>query len=194
MHYSHNDWLAFVLLVSFAGCSALLQAQEFQVGTTPAPQEIKAWDISIGIDGKELPPGKGTAKEGEEIYKKKCMACHGPDLMGSVIAPRLVGGRGTLKDHNPVRTIGSYYPYATTVWDYIHRAMPRWNERTLTPDEVYATTAYIFYKNDIIKENDVLDQNTLPKVQMPNRDGFIPKRFEDLADYEKRGCRVGHCP
>jgi S-disulfanyl-L-cysteine oxidoreductase SoxD len=193
-----------VMVVAFnvACAAALAQTPNYSnVGRTPSQAEIHAWDIAIGVEGKELPPGSGSAKEGAQIYAKKCAACHGPNLEGGPVLlpeglPRtaLVGGKGTLTARNPVRTIGSYWPFATTVWDYINRAMPRGQEGSLSPDEVYAVTALILYRNDIIKESDVLDAKSLPKVQMPNRNGFLPSRFEDIHDLRKRGCRLGQCP
>jgi hypothetical protein len=172
------------------------------VGRTPTPQEISSWDIAIGPSGKELPPGSGTAKQGAPIFAAKCAMCHGRELQGTrtgdpnlvMAAPALVGGKGSLTTSTPVKTVGSYWPFATTLYDFINRAMPRGAERTLKPDEVYATTALILYKNGIIKEDEVIDARTLPKVQMPNRNGFLPTRLEDLADLQKRGCHQGQCP
>jgi len=164
------------------------------VGRTPSKEEIAAWNISIGPEGKELPPGSGTAKEGAAIYAKKCVACHGPALEGSQLAPRLLGGKGTISTLQPVRTIGSYWPFATTVWDYINRAMPPSQGGSLSANEVYALSAFLLYRNDIIQETAAMDAKTLPKVQMPNRDGFIPPRLEDIHDMQRRGCRLGHCP
>jgi mono/diheme cytochrome c family protein len=185
-----------VPLMALAACgAALAQTPAYSnVGRTPSKEEIQAWDISIGPEGKELPPGSGTAKEGAGIYAKKCAACHGPTAEGSPLAPRLLGGKGTLNTLYPVRTIGSYWPFATTVWDYIHRAMPPNQGGSLSADELYALTAFVLYRNDIIKESDVIDAKSLPKVQMPNRDGFIPLRLEDIHDIDKRGCGAGHCP
>ena len=105
-----------------------------------------------------------------------------------------MGGKGTLASDHPVKTIGSYWPFATSVWDYINRAMPRDQEGTLTPDEVYAVTAFLLFRNDIIRENAVMDSKSLPKVQMPNRNGFIPAAVNEIHDIKKRGCRLGVCP
>jgi cytochrome c len=170
------------------------------VGKAPTQEEIKAWDIGISYDGGGLPPGSGTAKEGAIVYANNCVYCHGADLRGvgagtaNPVAPALVGGKGSLTTPHPERTIGSFYPFATTVWDFVNRAMPRGRTRTLTPTEVYAVTAYLLYKNDIIAETDVMDATTLPKVQMPNRNGFLPARIEDIPDRQKRGCTRGQCP
>jgi cytochrome c len=177
---------------------ALAQVPSYpNVGRTPTKQEIEAWDISIGPDGKGLPAGQGTAKDGASIYAAKCAVCHGPEGQGGKIGPRVVGGIAdteTLTTLHPVRTVGGYWPYATSVWDFIRRAMPRGQSGTLTPSEVYALTAFILYKSNIIQESDVLDAKTLPKVQMPNRNGFVPARFADIPDEKKRGCTQGVCP
>jgi S-disulfanyl-L-cysteine oxidoreductase SoxD len=183
-------------VIGLATCvAALAQTPTYShVGRTPTKEEIQAWNISIGPDGKELPPGSGTAEKGAQIYTQKCGACHGPSAEGSPLAPRLVGGKDTLKSPRPVLTIGSYWPFATTIWDYINRSMPRNQGGTLTADEVYALTAFLLYRNDIIKEGDVMDAKSLPTVQMPNRNGFVPPRLEDIADARKRGCGNGRCP
>jgi S-disulfanyl-L-cysteine oxidoreductase SoxD len=192
-----------MVLVATVGCTAALaQAPDYSnVGKSPSQDEIRAWDIAIGVEGKELPPGSGSAKDGAPIFARKCSPCHGADLKGGHVpgslagAPTLplVGGKGTNNTEVPVKTVGSYWPFATTVWDYINRAMPRGSEGTLSPSEVYAVTALILFKNDIIKETDVLDAKTLPKVVMPNRNGFLPARFQDIPDLRKRGCRLGQC-
>jgi cytochrome c len=145
----------------------------FGLGRTPTAAEIQAWDIAIGPDGKELPAGHGTAREGAALYREKCAMCHGAN--GSE-GPQdvLVGGQGSLATAKPVRTIGSFWPYATTVYDYIYRAMPFYAPGSLPPHEVYALTAYLLFRNGIIGEDDVIDARTLPKITMPNREGFRP--------------------
>lgn len=167
------------------------------VGKTPSPQEIEAWAISIGPDGKGLPEGKGTAREGASIFAEKCAVCHGVSGEGGKIGTQLVASQAdfeSLKTLKPVRAVADYYPYATMIWDYIRRAMPRNQAGTLTPNEVYSLTAFILAKSNIIKEDEVMDAKSLPKVQMPNRNGFIPARFADIPDEHKRGCRQGVCP
>ena len=145
-----------------------------QFGQPIAPADIAPWDISIGPDGKGLPPGSGTAKQGEAVYAAKCQACHGEKGAGKP-NDQLVGGNDTIKSNKPaVKTVGSYWPYATTLFDYVRRAMPFNESKTLTPDETYAVSAYILNLNNIIGADDVLDAQSLPKVQMPNKDGFIP--------------------
>ena len=137
------------------------------------PEEIAAWDISIGPDGVGLPPGSGTPKQGEAVYAAKCVACHGEKGAGKP-NDQLVGGQGTLPgDKPPVKTVGSFWPYATTVFDYVRRAMPYNESKSLTNDEVYAVVAYILNLNGIIADNDTMDAQTLRKVKMPNRDGFV---------------------
>jgi S-disulfanyl-L-cysteine oxidoreductase SoxD len=151
-----------------------LAAEMPRLGQPIAPAELAPWDISIAPDGAGLPPGRGTAAQGAAIYAAKCQACHGEKGAGKPNDP-LVGGVGTLASERPaVKTVGSYWPYATTLFDYIRRAMP-WNEtKSLSTDELYAVCAYILHLNGIVGENDVLDAQSLPKVAMPNRDGFIP--------------------
>jgi mono/diheme cytochrome c family protein len=178
--------------------AALAQAPSYsKIGRTPTKQEIEAWDISVGPDGKGLPAGHGTAKEGAAIFADKCAVCHGPEGQGGKIGPRVIGGIAdteTLTTLKPVRSVGGYWPYATSVWDYIRRAMPRSQSGTLTPNEVYSLTAFILSKSKIIPEDQVLNEKTLVKVQMPNRNGFVPARYEDIPDEHKRGCKQGICP
>ena len=174
-----------------AAVTALAQMPTYKLGRTPNAEEIRAWDISVGPAGKELPPGKGTAKEGAPIYAQKCAACHGPTGAEGP-ADRLVGGKGTINTPHPVRTIGSFYPFATTIWDHINRGMPRYGgEGTLTANEVYALTALLLYWNGIIQESDLMDAQSLPKVAMPNRNGFLPLRPEEIR---LPRCRGGTCP
>ena len=191
---SHFRFAAPILVL--AGCVvAAAQAPDYKnVGRSPTPQEIKAMDIAVGTDGKELPPGSGTAKTGAVLFAQKCAACHGENLEGSTLAPALTGGAGTLTSMHPKMTTGSYWPFATTIFDYIRRAMPRFQEGSLTNDNVYSLTAFILFRDEIIKEEDVIDAKTLPKIKMPNRDGFIPQNTDEIHDWKKRGCKLGHCP
>jgi len=149
-----------------------LGAESPNLGQPITEKEAAAWDLSIGPDGAGLPPGRGTAKQGEEIYYNKCQACHGEKGEGKP-ADRLVGGKGTLMgDQAPVKTVGSYWPYATTLFDYIRRAMPLAEPQTLSNNEVYALTAYILSLNEIITPTAVIDAKSLPRVKMPNRGNF----------------------
>jgi hypothetical protein len=163
------------------------QLSSYGLGRTPTAEEIKAWDVTIPPDGKGLPPGSGTAVQGESVYATRCASCHGEGGQSPKYDPAatqrtlLVGGRGTLDTDKPVRTIGSYWPYATTLWSYINRAQPFDEPGSLTPDEVYAVTAYLLYLNRIMGQSDVLDARTLPMVKMPNRDGFVPDPRPDAG-------------
>jgi S-disulfanyl-L-cysteine oxidoreductase SoxD len=142
------------------------------LGQEVKPEEIAAWDISISPDGSGLPPGGGTSTEGEPVYKAKCAGCHGVEGTGGP-ADRLVGGIGSLASKKPIKTVGSYWPYATTLFDYIRRAMPFSAPQSLSNDEVYAVSAYLLFLNGIIAPEARMDAKTLPKVKMPNRDGFV---------------------
>src|SRR6476469_3839853 len=166
---------AFLMAASgLAMASAVAFAAESpNLGRAATPEEIAAWDISIGPDGVGLSPGSGTPKQGEAVYAAKCVACHGEKGAGKP-NDQLVGGQGTLPgDKPPVKTVGSFWPYATTVFDYVRRAMPYNESKSLTNGEVYAVVAYILQLNGVIGENDTIDAKTLPKVPMPNRDGFV---------------------
>jgi len=148
------------------------------LGAPVSAAEIAAMDVSIGPDGAGLPPGSGTPKQGAEVYATKCIACHGPEGANGV-NDRLVGGQGTLTTAMPVKTIGSYWPYATTVFDYVRRAMPYPAPHSLSDADAYAVTAYLLHLNGIIGADEVMDATSLPKVKMPNRGGFssaTPKR------------------
>ena len=143
-----------------------------RLGEAATRADVALVDISIPPSGSGLPPGAGDARAGATVYAAKCQVCHGEKGMGKPADP-LVGGSGTLASPSPVRTVGSYWPYATTLFDYTRRAMPTTAPKSLTADEVYAVTAYILYLNGIIGESHTLDARTLPQVRMPNRDGFV---------------------
>ena len=165
-----------ILLVAI-GIAALAtggQAAEtprYGIGRTPTPAEIAGWDIDVRADGAGLPPGHGTVSDGQAVYEHKCAACHGDQGQGDPM-DALVGGKGTLATAKPVRTVGSYWPYATTLYDYVHRAMPFNAPQSLTPDQVYAVTAYVLFLNGIVPRDAVMDARSLPRVRMPNRNGF----------------------
>jgi mono/diheme cytochrome c family protein len=164
-------------LIILAAPAAGLAQSRYNVGTPLSQDQIRSFDRMIGPAGKELPPGHGTAKEGAEVFAKRCAVCHGQNGQGGIVRSLVIGSPGhphqgpftdTEKD-GP-----SYYPFPTIAWDYINRAMPASKPGSLTPDEVYAVVAFLYYRNGIIGENDVLDAKTLPKVEMPNRNGFVP--------------------
>ncbi len=165
---------AFLAALISVTISTPLSAQSVQFGQPIAPGDLASWDISIGPDGTGLPPGRGTAKQGEAVYAAKCQACHGEKGAGRP-NDALAGGSDTIKSDKPaVKTVGSYWPYATTLFDYVRRAMPFNESKSLTADETYAVSAYILNLNGIVGADDVLDAQSLPKVSMPNKDGFIP--------------------
>ena len=142
------------------------------LGAPMSAEEIARYDISIPPSGAGLPPGSGSVKQGEAVYTTKCLACHGEKGIGKP-ADRLVGGTGSLATKAPLRTVGSYWPYATTLFDYVRRAMPIQNPLSLTNDEAYAVSAYVLNLNGIVPADAVMNAQTLAQVKMPNRDGFI---------------------
>lgn len=152
----------------------------YDFGRQATPDEIALWDIDVRPDGKGLPPGSGTVAEGKQVFADNCAACHGDNGVGG-IKDRLVGGPGTLASANPVKTVGSYWPYATTLFDYIHRAMPYQAPGSLSNDDTYAVAAYILSLNGILPADGKLDRDSLPRVKMPNRDGFVPESEFDPA-------------
>jgi S-disulfanyl-L-cysteine oxidoreductase SoxD len=174
------------LVVIFGGCASPTTHDTPQLGrpagptTRDTPQlgrpattaEIAGWDVSIPPDGRGLPPGAGTPADGARVYAQTCQVCHGEKGVGGP-NDRLAGGQGTLASTAPVRTVGSYWPYATTVFDYVRRSMPFFQPHSLTDSEVYAVTAYLLSLNGIIGDQDVMNAETLPRVKMPNRDNFI---------------------
>ncbi len=149
-----------------------------QLGKRLSASDIAAWDISILPDGGNLPAGSGTSAQGAQIYAQKCIACHGEGGKGSISAA-LIGSAPLTSISGAQKTIANFWPYPTTVFDFIRRAMPWQQPKSLTDDEVYALTAYVFALNKLIPADAVMNAETLPKVQMPNRDGFIV-RFPDL--------------
>src|SRR5687767_6229052 len=150
----------------WASTTALAQGPTYRLGTPASEEQIRATVPAVSAEGKELPPGSGTAKQGSTVYTQKCAACHGPEGKGTALHRGLI----PLGNAKPVKIEGSLVPYATTVWDFIRRAMPWATPGSLTPDETYAVTAYVLFLNNVVKETDVLDATTLPKVRMPNRD------------------------
>lgn len=184
------DWRKAALLIAACAMCPSVPAQSptYGVGRAPTAQEIHAWDIAISPTGKELPQGHGTAKEGAALFVSKgCGGCHGASGSGGH-APTLIRGTGEHQTTamtclapcvNDSNAMAVHSPFATTIWDYINRGMPLGKEGSLKPDEVYALTAYILYKNNVIKEDEVLNEETLPKVKMPNRDGFgLPPQWK----------------
>src|SRR5918995_1730289 len=169
----------------------------FGFGQPASAEEVAGWDIDVAPDGTGLPPGSGTVQEGEALYARLGAKCHGAMGEGTDVAPPLVGGEGTLDTDAPVKTVGSFWPYAPVLYDYIHRAMPADKPQSLTPDEVYALCAYLLYLNGIVPEDAVMDAQTLPQVVMPNHAGFTSPDPRDknvpLSEREdSRGGAVEH--
>ncbi|PCH67275.1 MAG: cytochrome C [Rhodobacteraceae bacterium] len=167
-----------------------VDAGEFGLGRAATSDEIAAWNLDVSPDGRGLPAGAGSVLDGEELFADACAACHGDFAEGVGNWPKLAGGQGTLDQERPQKTVGSYWPYLSTVWDYINRSMPYGDAQTLTPDEVYALVAYILYSNDLVDEEFVLTRENLPGVEMPNRDGFI---VDDRAQVEYPGLSQAPC-
>jgi S-disulfanyl-L-cysteine oxidoreductase SoxD len=151
------------------------------VGRVATAEQVRALDLSVFPNGAGLPKGRGTTKEGRVLYTQLCASCHGKSGEGSDDYHALIGGRGSLNSTAPVLTIGSYWPYATTIWDYIRRSMPYVAPGTLSTDQVYSLTAFLLSANGIIGEDLVLDERTLLRVAMPNRDGFVDDPRPDVG-------------
>ncbi|MGH7207778.1 MAG: c-type cytochrome [Nitrospiraceae bacterium] len=170
-----------VLVACTGSGEAPQEPSAYGLGRPATEAQMKAWDIDVSPTGEGLPPGRGAATEGAEVFAAKCASCHGPTGVEGPM-DRLVGGRGTLKTERPIKTVGSYWPYATTLYDYIRRAMPYNAPQSLKPDEVYAVVAWILHRNGIIPEDLVMDATTLPAVTMPNRNGFVPDPRPDVKE------------
>lgn len=161
------------------------QSPKYGVGRAPTGDELRTWSISIAPDGTGLPPGRGTAADGKEPFANRCAKCHGAEGQGKD-SVALAGGRGSLTAPKPLRTVGSYWPYATTVFDYVRRAMPFDRPGTLTDGQVYSLTAYVLYLNGLVGENDPVTAQTLPKIRMPNRNGFVADPRPDAPAQKPR--------
>jgi cytochrome c len=173
-------------LVVLSCCGAHAESGKFGIGRAPSDQEVAGWNIDVGRDGKELPPGSGSVQDGRKIFDEKCASCHGDKAEGGV-GDRLVGGQGTLASAKPVKTVGSFWPYAPTLFDYIRRAMPMNAPQSLSSQEVYALSAYILNLNGLVAENAVLDAKSLADIKMPNRDGFVA---DPRPDVKNTACSV----
>src|ERR1700752_670992 len=165
-------------------CATRAEAQSpYGIGHTATPAEIAGWNIDVGGDGRNLPPGSGSVSHGSEVFNQQCAACHGARGEGG-IGDRLVGGQGTLATPNPVRTVGSYWPSAPTLFDYIRRAMPQNAPQSLSNDDVYAVSAYILNLNGRLPADAALDAKTLPAIKMPNRKMFVDDPRPDVSNAE----------
>ncbi|MFP7675357.1 c-type cytochrome [Marivita sp. S0852] len=179
------------LLATTAMLSTQALAQDkLGLGRAALPEEIAAWDVDVSPDGTGLPVGSGSVEDGEMIFSDYCAVCHGEFAEGVDNWPELAGGEGTLADQDPVKTVGSYWPYLSTAWDYVHRSMPYGSAQILSDDEVYAIVAYILYSNFLVEDDFVLSNENFLEVEMPNADGFI---VDDRAETEYPMWRTEPC-
>lgn len=184
-----------VVGLAMANASAAGDPASLAFGTPATPAQIAGWNLDVLPSGAGLPSGRGTPAEGSKLYAAQCAACHGAEGQGMAVPghgmfPRLVGGIGTITTDAPVKTVGSFWPYATGLFDYIHRAMPFTKPQSLTSDQVYALTAFILARNGIIPNDAVMNAQTLPAVKMPNRDGFYSRpepETDNVANYSVSG-------
>jgi len=172
---------ALAVLVALTGAVHATD-RKLDIGRAATPAEIAGWDIDVRPDGQGLPSGKGSVKDGEQVYMMRCAACHGEFGESAGRWPQVAGGQGSLKSTDPVKTVGSYFAHLSTVIDYVRRAMPFGDAQSLANDEVYAVVAYMLFLNDIVDENFVLSKGTFAKVKMPNAGGFYD---DDREDSEK---------
>lgn len=160
-------------LVSAAHADETPEPGPLGLGRPALQEEIDAWNLDVHPDGSGLPEGSGSVEDGEVLFSENCAMCHGEFAEGVGNWPELAGGDGTLADDDPVKTVGSYWPYLSTAWDYVHRSMPYGNAQTLSDDEVYAIVAYILYSNYLVEDDFVLSKENFLEVEMPNADGFV---------------------
>ena len=182
----NKNWFCGLSATMALVTAAVAQTPHYNVGRVATPDEIRERDISVAPDGKGLPTGHGTVAQGKPIYETLCASCHGERGQGMGPYPALAGGQGTLASKDPVLTVGSYWPYATTVWDYIRRTMPYQKPGSLTVDEAYSVTAFILFLNGIVDEKKELNERDLAQVKMPNRDGFILDPRPDVPPPKNR--------
>jgi len=184
--------VSLALLVVLIGAPALAQnkPRHYGIGSVATPEQISGWDIDVRADGQGAPSGRGSVKGGEKVYMDKCAACHGEFGESAGRWPQLAQGKGTLASRDPVKTVGSYYPYLSSVFDYIRRAMPFGNAQSLTNDELYAVTAYVLNLNDIVDDKFVLSRDSWNKVKMPNQAGFFDddRKAAEKAFWNAKPC------
>jgi len=190
--------LRFPRLLSASVLALLLaqgaSAEPLDLGREATPEEVAAWDIDIRPDGLGLPAGSGSVVEGEEVFVEKCAVCHGDFGEGVGRWPVLAGGQDTLDGEDPVKTIGSYWPYLSTVWDYVHRAMPFGEAQSLSDEEVYAITAYLLYMNDVVEDEDfVLSRENFARMRLPNENGFFMDDREDSPVFARSAVCMSDC-
>ena len=183
MPQMNNAWVTVIGVVLAAHLTCVEAQWQYGIWRTATPAEISGWNIDIGRDGSGLPAGNGTVSHGHDVFAQQCAACHGDKGEGGV-GDRLVGGQGTLATPNPVRTVGSYWPYATTLFDYIRRAMPQNAPQSLSNDGVYAVSAYILNLNGLLPADATLDAKSLPAIKMPNQKMFVDDPRPDVRNAE----------
>jgi cytochrome c len=175
--------LAAVLAVALASATSAQAEGAYGIGRPAAAAEIAGWNIDVDRHGNNLPPGSGSVSHGHEVFDQQCSACHGAKGEGGV-GDQLVGGQGTLASPKPIRTVGSYWPYAPTLFDYIRRAMPQNAPESLSNDDLYAVSAYILNLNGLLAADATLDARTLSAIKMPNRDRFVGDPRPDVKNPE----------
>lgn len=196
MSRSRNILAGLCVLALTLPALAQAPAKKQGIGREAMPQEVLAWDTDVRPDGLGLPPGKGSVKDGEKIFQAQCAACHGEFGEGAGRYPVLAGGHGTLKGDNPDKTIGSFWPFASTAFDYIRRAMPFGNAQSLSADETYALTAYLLHLNDLVKDDFVLSKENFTSVKLPNVGAFMDddRETSEKAFWKKTPCMTNCKP
>ena len=180
-------YIAMFAVAALASAASAQAQSPYGIGRSATPAEVAGWNIDIDRDGHNLPPGSGSVSHGHEVFDQQCAACHGAKGEGS-LGDKLVGGQGTLATPKPVRTVGSYWPYAPTLFDYIRRAMPQSAPQSLSDEDVYAVSAYILYLNGLMPADATLDAKTLSAVKMPNRSMFVG---DPRPDVKNPACMTG---
>jgi len=195
----HFSWprIALVMLAAFAASASEAGSKKLGIGREATQEEIAGWAISVRPDGQGLPPGRGTVSEGEPLYVERCAACHGEFGESAGRWPIIAGGTGTLASHDPVKSVGSYWPYASTLLDYIRRSMPFGAAQSLSNDELYAITAYVLYLNDVIKDfNFELSDKNFATIRLPNERNFVDDDRETAEKefWQKNPCMTNCAP
>ncbi len=188
-----SKFLNAIALAGVMGVVGVADAGKLGLGREATTEEIAGWDIDIRPDGQGLPVGSGSVEDGESIYEEQCASCHGDFGEGVDNWPVLAGGLGTLKSEHPVKTIGSYWPYLSTVWDYINRAMPFGYAQSLEPDEVYAITAYLLNMNDLVDYDFVLSNENFTEVRLPNEENFFVDQHPDTPTLAQKDPCMRDC-
>jgi mono/diheme cytochrome c family protein len=166
-------------------CTTASAQSRYGIGHAATPAQVAAWNLDVSPDGRNLPAGQGSVLRGREVFANQCAACHGARGEGGSLGDKLAGGQGTLATPTPVRTVGSYWPYATTLFDYVRRAMPLNAPQSLSNEDVYAVSGYVLFLNGLVAEDTVVNAKTLTELKMPNRDGFVS---DPRPDVRNTGC------